>query len=90
MRCPARERSGRAPSGIRASRRQRGPPRAAQTPAPNSYGGRIAAERVLDMLGGAVMGEKIVDASPVPEYDGPELVEPDSNEISELDLEVGL
>lgn len=74
----------------RAVEPRREQPRAAQTPSPNSYRGRSAAEMVLDILGGTVMSEKIVDASPVPEYDGPELVEPDPNEISELDLEVGL
>ncbi len=59
-------------------------------PSTNSYRGRSAAEMVLDILGGNVMRETLIESPTQPGYDGPELIEPDPNEIGELDLEVGL
>ena len=59
-------------------------------PAP-SYKGRPAVDMVLDILGGSVIDEKIVetrsDALSPGDFDGPEPVEPPEEELSAFDLD---
>lgn len=63
-------------------------PRVQQAPAPSPdvHRGKPAADIVLDILGGTVLSERIVGGPA--EFEGPEPVEPDPHELTELDLEV--